>query len=175
MKFRLDFVTNSSSSSYICDVCGRVESGYDMGISDAEMYQCKNGHTFCEDEALKPVSEKELAIKFLEQDLWKDQSWRGAREESYKEELRKDIAVLRDPNSNSDEVSDLVADIIGNYDIRYSMPAEYCPICQMQEMSESIMVKYLLKLRNKNFKEVVTEMRNNFLDYQSLMKFIGGK
>lgn len=30
MKYRKSFVTNSSSSSFICEVCGEVESGYDM-------------------------------------------------------------------------------------------------------------------------------------------------
>ncbi|MCK9369184.1 hypothetical protein M0R04_04535 [Candidatus Dojkabacteria bacterium] len=47
MKIRKGFVSNSSSSSFICDVCGFVESGYDMSLYDAEMYQCENGHTFC--------------------------------------------------------------------------------------------------------------------------------
>ena len=37
MKFRKDFVTNSSSSSYVCEICGRTESGWDMGLSEAEM------------------------------------------------------------------------------------------------------------------------------------------
>ena len=47
MKFRKDFVTNSSSSSYVCEICGRTESGWDMGLSEAEMMECVNGHTFC--------------------------------------------------------------------------------------------------------------------------------
>lgn len=35
MKFRKDFVTNSSSSSYVCEICGRTESGWDMELSEA--------------------------------------------------------------------------------------------------------------------------------------------
>lgn len=49
MKVRLGFVSNSSSSSYVCDVCHREESGWDLGLRDAEMVECKNGHTFCND------------------------------------------------------------------------------------------------------------------------------
>ena len=46
MKIRQAFVSNSSSSSFICDISGDVESGWDMGIDEAGMYQCENGHTF---------------------------------------------------------------------------------------------------------------------------------
>lgn len=48
MKFRKSFVTNSSSSSYICDYCGNEASGWDLCMSDAEMIECINGHTVCE-------------------------------------------------------------------------------------------------------------------------------
>lgn len=35
MKFRKSFVTNSSSSSYICEYCGKEASGWDMSLSEA--------------------------------------------------------------------------------------------------------------------------------------------
>ena len=46
MKIRSGFVSNSSSSSFICDCCGIAEEAYD-GILDTGMCMCKNGHTFC--------------------------------------------------------------------------------------------------------------------------------
>ena len=46
MKIRNGFVSNSSSSSFICDVCGEIESGMDAGLEDFEMFTCTNGHTF---------------------------------------------------------------------------------------------------------------------------------
>lgn len=52
MKYRKGFVTNSSSSSFICDVCGATESGMDMGLEEANMYECVNGHVFCESHLL---------------------------------------------------------------------------------------------------------------------------
>lgn len=50
MKIRNGFVSNSSSSSFVCDVCGNEQSGMDMCLSDANMCNCENDHTFCENE-----------------------------------------------------------------------------------------------------------------------------
>lgn len=48
MKVRKGFVSNSSSSSFICEVCENVESGYDASPSDVGMCECENGHTLCQ-------------------------------------------------------------------------------------------------------------------------------
>ena len=55
MKIRNGFVSNSSTSSFICDICGGVEAGMDLSLSDAEMCQCKNSHCF-HDVCLKNVT-----------------------------------------------------------------------------------------------------------------------
>jgi len=57
MKIRRGFVANSSSSTYICDVCGDVESGMDLGLEELSMYQCSNGHYFHNHEAMYNVDD----------------------------------------------------------------------------------------------------------------------
>ncbi len=52
MRKRFYFISNSSSSSFICEICGRDESGWDLCLSDAEMVECENGHVFCRDEII---------------------------------------------------------------------------------------------------------------------------
>ncbi len=44
MKTRNGFVSNSSTSSFICQICGGVEAGMDLCLEEAEMIRCKNGH-----------------------------------------------------------------------------------------------------------------------------------
>lgn len=57
-KVRSGFVSNSSSSSFICLVCGEEASGWDLSLSDAEMVECKNGHVFCGSHLLEKEKEK---------------------------------------------------------------------------------------------------------------------
>lgn len=113
MKFRKDFVTNSSSSSFICEICGRTESGYDMSASEADMYECVNGHTFCMDEALE-VGKQEL-LKELEEYI--DNS---LTEEEIQEinECETDIEIMYLARRNFD---------------MYEVPECMCPICQFIE------------------------------------------
>lgn len=63
MKIRNGFVSNSSSSSFTCDVCGNTESGMDCGLSDFSMTQCINGHTFC-DHHIKDASEEDSRYEY---------------------------------------------------------------------------------------------------------------
>jgi ribosome-binding protein aMBF1 (putative translation factor) len=60
MKYRTSFVTNSSSSSFICEICGQDASGYDMSLEDAQMCMCLNGHTFCTDHLLEDNDTKSI-------------------------------------------------------------------------------------------------------------------
>lgn len=83
MKFRKSFVTNSSSSSYICDYCGEEASGWDMSLSEAEMIECVNGHTVCE-ECIDSKTLKYLYDNYADEDkdtYWED--WRYELPEKY--------------------------------------------------------------------------------------------
>jgi len=49
MKVRNGFVSNSSSSSFVCDITGWSYEGYD-GQYECEWAQCVNGHEFAADD-----------------------------------------------------------------------------------------------------------------------------
>lgn len=64
MKVRNGFVSNSSSSSFICDVCGEVESGYDCSLSDFDMSQCEHGHVFHDGHIENGFNDQTTEFKF---------------------------------------------------------------------------------------------------------------
>ncbi len=162
MKIRNGFVSNSSSSSFTCDVCGDTESGFDISLDDIEMAECINGHIFCKShmpnigeydnidylEAFNNFSEKEL------KDNHKIKSFKKLKEE---------IKAL-----NKDESFNEAKDFI----TWYGLPKAYCPICMMIEPKADEVSEYLYKKNKTNQSEVFEEIKKTFSDYDSFQKFL---
>lgn len=134
MKIRAGFVSNSSSSSFTCDVCGEEVSGWDMCLSEAEMYECENQHTFCENHTILPNDDKELLINILNVRIEGEDKKYPADEERQ---------LLKDINEGKKDID--YEDELDNYEYRYSLPNQYCPICSFKVISDSNLVEYLIK------------------------------
>lgn len=147
MKFRKDFVTNSSSSSYVCEICGRTESGWDLGLSECEMMECVNGHTFCCDEALEKPSKKEL-IKMILENGWNNH-WDDDIDD-FRDFTEEELIVM-----DEDELFDGFCSENGHYDV----PECLCPICNFIEYSEYDLSAYLLKEYGISRDEVFAEVK----------------
>lgn len=148
MKFRKDFVTNSSSSSYVCEICGRSESGYDLSLRDCEMMECVNGHIFCCDEALKRPTKQEM-LKMIMENEWNKEKWNGATY-SYRDFSEEELIAMDEDTLFDDFCSDGY-----NYDV----PECMCPICQFIEYSEYDLSAYLLKEYGVSRDEVFAEVK----------------
>ena len=150
MKFRVDYVTNSSSSSYVCEICGRTESGWDLSLRDCEMMECVNGHVFCYGESLDMPPKQEM-IKAIMENEWNKKYWydyRGDRTEKiYTED---ELLEMED---------DTVFCDFFNEDGYYNVPECMCPICQFIEYSEYDLSTYLLKEYGISRDEVFEEVK----------------
>lgn len=136
MKIRNGFVSNSSSSSFICDVCGAEASGWDMSMDEAGTVQCVNGHMFCEDHLDDMTEDDKNAIK---QELI----------DRYLEYLRKN-----NPDATEDDVPSYAADEWG-----YNISASHCPICNRTVIRDQDMTEFLLQKFSLTRDAVKEEMR----------------
>ena len=137
MKIRQGFVSNSSSSSFLCCVCGALESGMDASLCDFEMAQCLRGHTFCESHMTKEA--RDVLHGNVDDD-----------------------GNVIDPypysEDNKDDAEYCDGDNIGDYEV----PTKYCPICQCQEFTTKDLLAYVLKrYANMTRSELEDSIREN--------------
>ena len=137
MKFRKDFVTNSSSSSYVCEICVRTESGWDMGLRDCEMFECINGHVFCCEESLELPSKEDMIKYILENEYNVKSTYKWSEGRYYY------TTITQEELADMDEDT-LFCDYY-NPEGYYEVPECICPICQFIEYSEYDLSAYLLK------------------------------
>lgn len=166
-KIRNGFVSNSSSSSFICDFCGYDESGFDLCLSDVDMSQCEKGHTFCNDHVstqfsiFGPDSTLRL-IKYCKDEVDQYTKKIDTEKEKYRYELSIEyytkLLNFFEKHSNeecildfTEEFSELVdedlEDFIRDFYSDMGIPSEFCPVCQrkvkMQEDEDYLTYKNL--------------------------------
>lgn len=73
MKIRNGFVSNSSTSSFICEICGNIEADRDVNCRDVGMLRCKNEHIICEGHVTEEVLDK-IEEFFLEEEKEEEDS-----------------------------------------------------------------------------------------------------
>ena len=178
MKIRNGFVSNSSSSSFVCDICGRAEGGYDLSISDIDMYQCVNGHTVCSDEApLVEEFQKEMNLNYILDVIVRVSSGKGTsdwRKEKCTELLEELSTVNVDNASEVEDFIDKAKDSL-NLDDPYEIPACQCPICRLDHVDTYTMLKYLLRKHDEDIVDITKEIQKNFSDESAVFQYVNKK
>ena len=151
MKYRFGFVSNSSSSSFTCDVCRETFSGWGAEPQGFDHQGCENGHTFCEDqminrdrfERLVELGEEMGSEDILDNIPYKDY---------YKPEVYEKYGIADDQ--------------------QYECPAEFCPVCQMVHVDANDIMRYLHKLLNMDRDTVIAAIKDRFKTYEALQEFL---
>lgn len=157
MKIRKCFVSNSSSSSFTCDICGEVYGGWDISLEDAGMYECKNGHTFC------GQHKDDLDLDLLKNLVRQNEHINKHIDEETKQAI---------DNMSKDEIFDLLED----YDIndRYEYPEEFCPLCNFKHIANRDKLLYVIKLTGLT-QEQITEQMARFETYGQFKSYLNGE
>ena len=161
MKIRRGFVSNSSSTSFTCDVCGYNVSGMDMGYDEAGMYSCENGHEFCREHATP----------------W-EPSW-----EEKKETLLGTWKVDNDDYIKhliiAAETEERIDQIISEHDLEnllvvgeYEVPAAMCPLCSFGNIHDRDAYEYLLKVAGRTESDLLAELKEKFGSYPEMKKWL---
>jgi len=184
MKIRNGFVSNSSSSSFTCHICGNEESGRDCGLEDLGFMQCVNEHIFCDRHFEYPDNEKCLdflknnidivkeklkdfqdSVEWMKDDIekYKDDTYTVTRYKKDISEIEEKINIFLDviQRIETDNFEDFDAqDIVSEYFISNDEVEEYfCPICSFQELDLDDIKRYIIKKYNITENEIFAEIK----------------
>ena len=174
MKKRFGFVSNSSSSSFVCDICEHIESGMDSSASDFEMVTCEHGHTihkecltfdpYSDDSPfIRSLLERELKERkesYKRQEDWiakNSDDYRISNEKSRLEKMSKTISeiekMLDKDNTDFTDWSDFIEDKT------QILKEESCPICNLTFIPTKDAMDWYFTKNSIDIEMVKTEMR----------------
>lgn len=161
MKIRSGFVSNSSTSSFICSVCHVLVAERDLGIEDAGMYECKNGHVFCEGHL---PDEKTDEYGGLSSEV---------RKECVFAEVDSEQKKLVEKMSE-EEFDDYWEEFVEEYaDVRDGCPPILCPVCRLEVLDRDDKLLYLLKRCGLTEETLLGEVKEKFGNFEEFKKFVG--
>ena len=155
MKVRSGFVSNSSSSSFVCSVCDYVETGYDGQYSIPTTY-CRRGHEMCSEHIDNLMSK--LTLEDKKQLLLEDNY--------FSEDLRDEEKALIE-KGNSFAIEDAFEKLTEYWD---EAPESLCPICSLGIIGDWAVLKYLLKSDTRTREDIEKEIRSKYKCLDDLHK-----
>jgi hypothetical protein len=163
MKTRIGYVSNSSSSSFVCDVCGEEGSGWDASASDFDMVQCIKEHTFCESEGVDRNSlSLESLKKILETHISKIAKDGYASPEDI-DGYKKTLSEAKD----EDDLSGLFEEFEDD-----GVLPQFCPICSLKALKPSDGYAYLMRKNESTKQSLLEEITNKFETYEAFQAYI---
>jgi len=141
MKTREGFVSNSSTTSFICGVCGDSEAYSDScSLSDMDACQCaKCGESFHND-CIKEYENDENPLSKQEMLDALKKAWKYHDNDPY-DVFTKNLAEIE----NEEEKLEVLKKTYENEVDDYDKPLTYCPVCSMKVISDGKILAYILE------------------------------
>lgn len=176
MKIRKCYVSNSSSSSFVCEVCGTSESGWDASLCDLGMVRCTRGHIFCEGHIVGDRYSVDSYRNEINERLQEsDQALAEFLEDQWPAWFQDMASVPRDlsiddvlPEDIEGDFYDVITDDWGTSE---TVPRSCCPICLMEHITDYDMLDYTIAISGKSQTELVKEIREKFANYSELKQY----
>ena len=166
MKIRTGFVSNSSSSSFVCPICDEHSYLMDGDPTNSSYHcQCQNGHGFCRSHLEKDKTKMAIEMKnFLKQ------------ENDYNipeiDELDSEglINLFKE-----DEYGDCLDKRLYLFAWKFycQIPPHLCPICCFDIISIGDIVRYTLKISDRE--QIKDEIKEKFSSYKEFKEFLKEK
>jgi len=154
MKTRNGFISNSSSTSFICDVCSHMESGMDASARDLGFETCVNGHVFCDSHVENLPKQTPADIrKDIKEQITSDKYWDETTKKSALDEL---------DDTLDDDIEELFEESYSDDGVA----ACQCPICTFTELSTDDGFAFLKKNSGFANKEILDAIKSTFKTYK---------
>ena len=135
------------------------------------MIECEKGHIFCDshvesdDDRDEFTVIKEFVVVYLKSNI----KYYKSEDESdhILKELEQDLVKFENMTNNDDNYDELV-NHKDNTDWRYSYPKDLCPICNLKNINDDVILSYIIKTNDFNKEEIVAEIREKFNTLEEL-------
>ena len=173
MKIRNGFVSNSSTSSYICDICDHNECGSDsLSIREYGMTTCTQGHTLCLDHIEELDRSSEAYLRACLDDKLRDFE-QSAKEfpESFSYYMGEiaEIKEFQAKDKLEDDDRDAIQDMVDN-----SIPALYCPLCNLSHITDEYAMAFYFKMHGLRISDSQDEIRKRFKSMSECDAYLKG-
>ena len=178
MKIRKCYVSNSSSSSFVCEVCGNIESGWDSSFSDVGMAICTCGHVICEAHiqgdrysvsAIYSEVKRQLSVGYSEFAEFLETSWPTWERDMTSVDGDLSIDDVIPAEVDEDAFWSYLYDEYGTYD---TIPSVCCPICTFTRIRNADFCDYLLKRTGQTSQQIEDEIKDRFRTYEKFQEYL---
>lgn len=186
MKTRNGFVSNSSSSSFTCEICGETGSGMDASMSDFDMSECKNGHVICDEHRLKgePETAEEkrqalIAVCLHAIDNWG--RWAVRQEEATRQKYLDYQRQEKEQLAKLEAIEDIDAyfedgegaEWWNDYQRDSGFSVKECPICQFEHLRDEDtkrFMKWYYNLTDMQACDILKKVFANYTEFREATK-----